>query len=98
MARQKGSRSGYGEITIRHKGHPINTSVGSLRYESSFGGSRRAGDFGIKRVPEGYNHRPDLIADLFYGTTSLWWIVCETNAIFDVFEQLNAGDSVYLPR
>ena len=98
MARGRGLRSGYGHFTIRHKGHPINTSVGSLQYESSFGGSRMGVGLTVKRVPEGYNHRPDLIADLFYGTTSLWWIVCETNSIFDVFEQLNSGDPIYLPR
>tara|TARA_R110002074_G_scaffold36649_4_gene99652 strand:- start:801 stop:1100 length:300 start_codon:yes stop_codon:yes gene_type:complete len=99
MARQKGSREAYGEITITHRGRKIKTSVGSRKYESTFGGTsgnRMAHTTG--RVPEGYNHRPELIASLFYGTAASWWLVCETNNIFDVFEQLKGGSSLRLPR
>ena len=45
-------------------------------------------------IPPGYEHRPDKIADLFYGSPQLDWVVLWTNNIADQFEQLNAGDRI----
>ncbi len=97
---KRGMRAGYGQVVINHRGKPIPTSVGSRRYEAVFGGNNgllaNKGRNGT--IPNGYEHRPDLIANLFLNTPGGWWLVCERNAIFDVFEQLNSGDSIRLPR
>lgn len=84
----------YGSIVINHKGKKIPTSVGSLRYESTF--SRGPGATNAE-IPLGYEHRPELISSLFMDDPDMWWVICERNAIFDVFEQLNSGDSIGLP-
>ena len=92
-------RSEAGEIFINHKGHSIPTSVGSKAYEFVFGGDIDLQFFPrtLGTIPNGFQHRPELIADLFLDTPSLWWIICERNAIFDVFEQLKPGSPIYIP-
>ena len=97
--RSRKSRPMAGEILVKHKGKKIFTSVGSRRYEAVYCGETTTAGAGLKNgnIPSGYAHRPDLIANLFTTTPSQWWIICERNAIFDVFEQLNAGDAIRIP-
>jgi hypothetical protein len=99
MANRKGQRASYGQVIIEHKGRKIPTSVGSRSYEGMFGGDRMLAVFARTQgnIPDGYNHRPELIANLFLNTPASWWIICERNSIFDVFEQLNSGDTLRIP-
>ena len=45
-------------------------------------------------IPPSYEHRADKIAELFYGSPTLDWLVLWTNNISDPFEQLNVGDRI----
>jgi|TARA_Y100000310_G_scaffold139433_1_gene138728 hypothetical protein len=92
-----GRRSSFAQIIITHKGKPISTSVGSPVYEDVYGGSQLNFTRTPGNIPFGFDHRPDLISNLFLDTPASWWIICERNAIFDVFEQLNAGDNIQIP-
>ena len=96
---RKDSRYSYGSITIMHKGKKIKTTVGSRGYEATFAGTHppALANHNTGNIPYGYQQRPDLIADLFYNSPTSWWRVCEVNNIFDVFEQLNSGDQIFLP-
>jgi hypothetical protein len=98
--KKKGSlRAAYGQVFINHKGRRIPTSVGSDRYEGVFSGEKSLRVFPSTNgnIPIGYAHRPDLIANLFLNTSEAWWIVCERNAVFDVFEQLKSGTALKIP-
>tara|TARA_R110002020_G_scaffold16023_2_gene56833 strand:- start:192 stop:500 length:309 start_codon:yes stop_codon:yes gene_type:complete len=99
MAKNHGSRAKAGQILINHKGVKIPTSVGSHMYEREYGGNMELKFFPRTegKIPFGFNHRPELISNLFLNKPSLWWLVCERNSIFDVFEQLNAGDPIDIP-
>jgi hypothetical protein len=99
MPSQNDSRFNAGFLTIQHKGKAIPTSVGSKTYEALYGGTSPNSLLGLslKQIPLGFANRPDLIANLFLKSPSLWWKVCEANNIFDVFEQLQSGDGIYLP-
>ena len=88
------NRSAFGEVIMNHKGKKISTSVGSLQYESMFSVPALPTN---ATIPAGYEHRPELISNLFMKSSSNWWVFCERNAIFDIFEQLNSGDSIRLP-
>ena len=92
-------RASFGQVIIDHKGRRIPTSVGSDKYEGVFGGetSTRLFPSTNGNIPLGYAHRPDLIANLFLNTSEAWWVVCERNAIFDVFEQLKPGSALKIP-
>jgi len=92
-------RAGVGLITITHRGKPVTTSVGSARYESQYCGLTTSQQFSkrLGSVPLGYEHRPELISSLFLGSPVSWWKICERNSIFDVFEQMNPGDGIFIP-
>jgi hypothetical protein len=53
-------------------------------------------DTGI--IPPGYEHRPDLISDLFYNTTKLDWLILWFNNLDDAFQNLNVGDRILIPK
>jgi len=99
MFNKKSNREAFGNVEIEHKGVKIKTSVGSEAYEDFFGGEQSLTNFEKTRgkIPAGYEHRPDLIANLFMESPVSWWIICERNSIFDVFEQLKPGDEINLP-
>lgn len=99
VTKQKG-RLEYGYVIVHHKGTPIPTSVGSKRYEGRFSGEQSLVNFGGEsgNIPIGYAHRPDLMGNLYLGSAMAWWLICERNAIFDIFEQLNSGDAIRLPN
>tara|TARA_R110000824_G_scaffold239114_2_gene427859 strand:- start:2426 stop:2713 length:288 start_codon:yes stop_codon:yes gene_type:complete len=90
------SRDDFGFVTMNHKGRLIKTSVGSRQYENTFGGLATFPNT-IGSIPIGYVHRPDLISNLWLDSPGLWWMICERNNIFDIFEQLNSADRIYIP-
>ena len=49
-------------------------------------------------IPAGYEHRPDLISDLFYDTVTKDWLILMFNNIKDPFQELNIGDRILLPK
>lgn len=96
----KKSRPSFGLNLIRHRGKLVATSVGSRQYETQFCGLGSTARFSrrLGTIPFGYGHRPELIANLFLGSPISWWQICERNAVFDVFEQMNTGDNIYIPK
>ena len=92
-------RAGAGLISITHKNKKFLTSVGSKNYEDLYGGLTVSRNFPLIPgfIPTGYEHRPDLITNVFTDSSLGWWRMCEVNNIFDCFEQLNAGDKIYIP-
>ena len=99
MRERKGSRNSFGYVEIEHRGKKLRTSVGNANYEDFFAGETGLRNFAYANgnIPFGFEHRPDLISNLFMESPLSWWIICERNAIFDVFEQLKAGDPIKLP-
>ena len=87
------SRYNRGYVDVKHRGVLVRTTVGSQQYEN-FLGAPIAGKLGY--IPMGYEHRPDRISNLFYGTPDLWWMIMEINNISDPFEGLNVGDQIII--
>jgi hypothetical protein len=52
----------------------------------------------IGYIPAGYEHRPDLISNYFYNTTTKDWLIVMFNNIRDPFQELNVGDRILIPR
>lgn len=80
-----------------HKDKKIRTTFNSLDYESYIQ-SLDLIKFDLGRIPAGYEHRADLISNLFYGTPTLDWVICLVNKINDPFQQLNVGDPIKIPK
>jgi hypothetical protein len=84
-----------GEVNISHRSKSTKTGVGSIGFDSLDRGSY---DFDVAYVITGYEHRPDLISDVFYSTPAYWWLILLYNNIDDPFEGLNVGDQIKIPR
>jgi len=87
----------FGFTEVRHKNAVVTTIVGDpsfdnflLNYENNF-------SFKEGFVPAGYEHRADLIANLFLNDSNLWWLVLLVNNLNDPFEGLNIGDKIIIP-
>jgi len=82
---------GYREVLFKEK--KTVSSLNSEQFRSSLLNlDLRNASVGV--IPPGYEHRADKIADLFYGSPTLDWVVLWTNNISDPFEQLNVGDRI----
>lgn len=86
---------GFNEVS--HRGKKLVVSSGSRSFES-FMTSLAGVDFEVGYVPAGYQHRPDLISDLFYDSPIFDWVIMMFNHITDPFQGLNVGDRVLIPK
>ena len=88
---------GYNEFP--HKGVQVPTTIisgGMERYIKDLTSKRIK--FEVVKIPAGYAHRPDLIANLFYGSPSFMWVLLLFNQIKDPFQELNVGDIIFIPE
>lgn len=92
------TRYSSGEVIYSHKGKQVNSSVGDPSIDILTKGSKGIKNFDIGYIPPGFEHRPDKISDLFYGTPAYWWYILLVNNIPDSFEGLNVGDRIILPK
>jgi len=83
----------YSKGSILHKNKLITSTFNSSLYEEYLK-SLSDYTFIVGRVPAGYEHRADLISNLFYNTPTLDWLICVSNNINDPFQQLNVGDQI----
>jgi hypothetical protein len=83
---------------IYHKGKMVRTTVGLPSYEAAVVALTNNPSTQEGYIPAGYEHRPDLIADLFFDSASAWNLVMEMNGIFDPFESLKVGDRINIPN
>tara|TARA_Y100000296_G_C5104346_1_gene221702 strand:+ start:506 stop:796 length:291 start_codon:yes stop_codon:yes gene_type:complete len=88
----------FGKNTIRHKGRLTTTSVGNDRADYMVSNLRDLYDYNVGYIIAGYEHRPDLISDLFYGTPEYWWLIMLFNNITDPFESFNVGERILIPK
>lgn len=85
-------RLGGGIVNYKGKNIYIADSIALANYLNSLQASVQ-----VVAIPAGYEHRPDLISDLFYGTVTKDWMIVMFNNIKDPFQQLNVGDKILLP-
>lgn len=86
----------YDEVI--HKNKKTNLSVGNDRFDEMVSKIGLIFNYQEGRVPEGYDHRPDLISDIFFNAPDQWWMILLMNNIWDPFEKLNVGDKIFLPK
>lgn len=86
-----------GFVQQRHKNKIVTASLNSETFEK-FLETMNIFDFEVGYIINGYEHRPDLISDLFYNTPRYDWLIMWFNNINDPFQQLNVGDRLYIPK
>ena len=81
---------------VEHRGKPIMTSL-NTNLQDYFKNLENI-EIDVGYIPAGYEHRPDLISELFYNTVTKDWVIMMFNNIKDPFQELNVGDRVLLPK
>lgn len=81
---------------VDHRGKTVVTSLNSKLDEFIRNLENKEVEVGY--IPAGYEHRPDLISNLFYNTVTYDWMILMYNNIKDPFQELNVGDRILLPK
>jgi hypothetical protein len=55
-------------------------------------------DYEIAYIPNGYESRPDLISNVYYGNSDLGWLIMYANGITDPFEELYLNRKLKIPK
>ena len=97
MAKQSSRFSG-GSNFILHKGRITKTTVGNRFQDDRVEKVDYSEGSRVGFVPAGFEHCPDLISNVFYGTPGLWWLLMVANNITDPFEGFNTNDRIIIPN
>lgn len=87
-----------GSNVYEHKGRKVISSVGSSQFDEVTINADTYFNYEIGYIPAGYEHRPDLISNLFYDTPNYWWLILLVNNISDPLQGLNGGDKIFIPK
>lgn len=98
MANPNSSRYSIGVTEYQHKGKTITSVVGDKSFDKLTRFSESIYSYDVGYIPAGYEHRPDLISDLFYNTPGYWWLLMLVNNITDPFEGFNVNDRILIPK
>tara|TARA_Y100000310_G_C20673153_1_gene811398 strand:- start:2110 stop:2412 length:303 start_codon:yes stop_codon:yes gene_type:complete len=97
MAKDDRSRFSVGSDPVTHRGHNTITTVGNKDSDKFIETLDSSFEYQVGFIPAGYEHRPDLISNIFFGTPAYWWLLLEVNNITDPFEGFNVGDRILIP-
>jgi len=83
---------------VRHRDAKITTILNSPKFDQLLANIENAYDYEIGYVPAGYEHRPDLISNVFYGSPKNWWLLMLVNNIHDPFEGFYLNQQILIPK
>jgi hypothetical protein len=83
---------------IKHKGASVRTIINSPNFDNLIQNLDTEYEYDIGFVPNGYEHRPDLISNVFYGSPKNWWLLMLVNNISDPFEGFYVNQRILIPR
>ena len=98
MPKQDKGPYSFDENRVKHREVVSNTIVNSSVFESIIQDLDGSFDYDVGYVPAGYEHRPDLISNVFYGSPKNWWLLMLVNGISDPFEGFNQNDAILIPK
>lgn len=81
---------------VEHKGKIIATSLNSA-YDDYIKNYDKL-EYDVKYIPAGYEHRPDLISNIFFKSSTKDWYLMHLNNIKDPFQDLNVNDRILIPK
>ena len=79
-----------------HKGRKIRSTVGNIDADSYVQSITNRQSNAYTFIPNGLEHRPDLLANEVYGDSKKIWMVCLASNRFDVFEDFDVGAKIGL--
>jgi hypothetical protein len=98
---QKNNSSGPYAVdsrTVKHRGVLTTTIVNTPIFDSIISNLDTSYEYDVGYIPAGYEHRPDLISNLFYGSPKNWWLLMLVNSVNDPNEGFKQNDRILIPR
>ena len=83
---------------ITHRECKVSTIVGTDTFDILLSNLETYYEYEVGFVPDGYEHRPDLISNVFYGSPKNWWLLMLVNGITDPFEGFKSGEKILIPK
>ena len=83
---------------VRHRGVITTTILNTYKFDSILSDLDSAYEYEVGYVPVGYEHRPDLISNVFYGSPKNWWLLMLVNSISDPNEGFKVNDKILIPK
>ena len=87
-----------GFVGVPHRDIITTTVVNSQAFDSFITSLDTTYEYETGYVPAGYEHRPDLISNVFYGTPKNWWLLMLVNNISDPFEGFYLNQKILIPK
>ena len=87
-----------GYRAVKHRGATVTTIVNSPEVDNYIATMDVRKDYKVGYIPNGYEHRPDLISNVFYGTPKNWWLLMLVNNITDPFEGFKLNERTLIPK
>ena len=86
-------------VKVKHRGATVTTIVNSPIFDSYIAdiGTNLA-NYDVGYIPAGYEHRPDLISNVYFGDVRSWWSLMLVNDITDPFEGFKLHERIIIPR
>ena len=83
---------------VQHRNVTTTTIVNTPKFDSILGDLGSAYRYDVGYVPAGYEHRPDLISNIFYGSPKNWWLLMLVNGISDPAEGFRVSQKILIPK
>ena len=85
-------------VRVPYRGTRVTTIVNSPLFDSILTNIESSYNYEVGYVPNGFEHRPDLISNVFYGTPENWWLLMLVNNITDPFEGFKVNERILIPK
>lgn len=83
---------------VKHRNATITTILNTPKFDTILQDLGSAYEYSVGYIPAGYEHRPDLISNVFYGTPKNWWLLMLVNGISDPTEGFRANQRILIPK
>tara|TARA_R110002126_G_scaffold564_1_gene3563 strand:+ start:1583 stop:1888 length:306 start_codon:yes stop_codon:yes gene_type:complete len=83
---------------VLHRGVTTTTILNTPRFDNILSDLDNAYEYEVGFVPAGYEHRPDLISNIFYGSPKNWWLLMLVNGITDPGEGFKINQRILIPK
>lgn len=97
LGRNRGPYSlDYNEVT--HRNCKVRTILNTPTFDNLIKNVENAYNYEVGYIPKGFEHRPDLISDVFTNTPDNWWLLLLINNKPDPNEAFKTNERILIPE
>ena len=88
----------FDAVEVKHRETVVTTIVNSPVFDGILSNMDDSFAYDVGYIPNGYENRPDLISNLFYGSPKYWWLLMLVNNITDPNEGFKLNERILIPK